>query len=388
MTTVTASPTQIDFGEITLGDVSASSTVTLTNTGTVQATFTGVELTGADTDDFIPAADPGTCDVSIAPGASCTINSIFIPGALGTRTATLTPIGNWSPAPSVSFTGTGGEGYYIVTAQGEVDAFGDAGFYGDLSQDHLNHPVVGLAPTGDDGGYWLATSNGGISTFGDATNYGSVEADHLNNPIVGIAATPDGGGYWLVASDGGIFTFGDAKYYGSTGNLKLNKPIVGMAVTPDGGGYWLVASDGGIFAFGDALYYGSTGGIKLNKPVVGMTETPDGAGYWLVASDGGIFSFGDAQFQGSTGAIKLNRPIVGMAATPDGGGYWLTASDGGLFAFGDAPFYGSDGGQGITDAVGMAIDGTSTFQAFLNIPAIRIGAATSPMNSGKPSYVQ
>ena len=41
----------------------------------------------------------------------------------------------------------------------------------------------------------------------------------LNHPIVGIAQTGDDGGYWLVASDGGIFNYGDAGFFGSAGGL-------------------------------------------------------------------------------------------------------------------------------------------------------------------------
>jgi hypothetical protein len=369
MTTVSVTPTQIDFGTITLGDSSTSRTMTVTNTGSITATFSAITLSGTGADDYIPAQDPGTCNTTIPPGASCTINPAFIPGATGARPATFDPAGNWPAGQAnVSFTGIGAEGYYIASAHGSIDPFGDAHFFGDGPMGNTG-PIVGITQTGDNGGYWLATSTGQIYSWGDAANCGGVTGA-LNQPIVGIA-TPDPGGCWLVARDGGIFTFGDASYYGSTGGIRLNQPIVGMASTPDGGGYWLVAADGGIFSFGDAQYHGSTGAIRLNQPIVGMSVTPDGGGYWLVASDGGIFSFGDAQYHGSTGAIRLNQPIVGMSVTPDGGGYWLVARDGGMFTFGDAPYLGSDGATGLRDVVGMAIDGTTTLQSFLNIPADR-----------------
>ncbi len=237
-----------------------------------------------------------------------------------------------------------------------VVAFGSAtGVPGAGSVTALPGPTVGMAPTPDGNGYWVVTATGQVTSEGDATNYGSLPGGPLNAPILGIAATADGGGYWLVAADGGVFSFGDAHFYGSTGAMTLNRPVVGMAAVPGGGGYWLVASDGGIFAFGDAPFYGSTGAMTLNRPVVGMTALPGGGGYWLVASDGGIFSFGNAQFNGSTGAITLNEPIVAMAATTDGGGYWLVAADGGVFAFGDAPFAGSGTGGSLTaPAVGIA----------------------------------
>ncbi|HEY1989518.1 MAG TPA: hypothetical protein VGG43_08645 [Acidimicrobiales bacterium] len=221
----------------------------------------------------------------------------------------------------------------------------------------LNQPLVGMATTPDGGGYWLVSGDGGIFSFGDAGFHGSVGGTALNTPIVGMASTHDGQGYWLVASDGGIFAFGDAAFDGSMGGTPLNQPIVGMAATRDGHGYWLVARDGGIFSFGDANFDGSVGGTPLNRPIVGMAPTADGQGYWLVASDGGIFSFGDAGFDGSMGGTPLNRPIVGMASTHDGQGYWLVASDGGIFSFGDAGFRGSAGGLPLAPVIGVASKG-------------------------------
>ena len=253
-------------------------------------------------------------NVTLPGSSSCTVDSYFNPGALGTRNSTL----NLSDTPgnsgaTVGLTGTGGIGYYQVDNAGTVAYAGDAGFFGDTSQVNLNKPIVGITPTGDDGGYWLVATDGGIFNYGDAQFHGSAGALPLNKPIVGMATTSDAGGYWMVASDGGIFDYGDAGFFGSRGGQPLNKPIVGMAATPDGLGYWLVASDGGIFTYGDAQFHGSAGSLPLNKPIVGMAVTPDGGGYWLVASDGGIFGYGDAPFYGSTGAIHLNQPIVAMA---------------------------------------------------------------------------
>jgi hypothetical protein len=270
-------------------------------------------------------------------------------------------------------------GYWMTGADGGVFTFGDATYMGSTGAQHLNKPIVGMAPTADGGGYYLVASDGGVFTFGDATFFGSTGAQHLNQPIVGMAVTPDGGGYYLVAADGGIFTFGDADFMGSSGAQHLNKPIVGMAATADGGGYWLVASDGGIFTFGDATFFGSTGAQHLNQPIVGMA-TPDDGGYWLVASDGGIFTFGDAPFMGSTGAQHLNKPIIGMAPTATGAGYWLFASDGGVFTFGDAAFAGSLGAQHLNAPI---VTGASVPFPLFDLSA----ASTHPHNALTKSSV-
>jgi hypothetical protein len=374
--TLTASPTSVNFGNITLGDESPTTAVTLTNNGASPITITGVTLSG-NSNDFDESDNCST----LAVGGSCVMQLDFTPGAVGPRTATVTPVTGTTAAPGVTLAGTGTEGYYEVTAQGAVATHGDATQLGSAAGLPLARPIVAIAATGSDAGYWLAASDGGVFTYGDAAYYGSTGAIRLNRPIVDIVATPDGAGYWLVASDGGVFTYGDATYHGSTGSIHLNAPIVGMAATPDGAGYWLVASDGGVFTFGDATYHGSTGSIHLNKPIVGMAATPDGRGYWLVAADGGIFAFGDAAYYGSTGAIHLNAPIVGMAATPDGAGYWLMASDGGIFTFGDAPFDQSSATAGAANFVSLVGDAPPTLQAVLDQPAAR-GRARARSDAG------
>ena len=380
---LTATPTSLSFGSVTLGDVTGPVTFMLTNNNANPDVIntTGTTVSGPGADDYFAFSDPENCpsaapqgNITLAPGGTCQFDTFFIPGALGSRSATVNVADSLDSGVTLALSGTGTIGYYQVSSNGTVAPFGDATSQGDLSNTPLNKPIVGMAATGDNGGYWLAASDGGIFPFGDASFFGSAGGLQLNKPVVGMAATPDNGGYWMVATDGGIFSYGDAQFYGSTGSMHLNQPIVGMAATPDGGGYWLVASDGGIFAYGDAQFYGSTGSIHLNKPIVGMVPTPDGGGYWLVASDGGIFAYGDAQFYGSTGSIHLAQPIVGMAAMPDGGGYWFTAADGGLFNYGTAPFQGSSAGTGIGTVVGMATDGAPTLQAALDFSGERAHA--------------
>ncbi len=369
---LSASSTQLDFREVTLGTYVGPLDVTLTNTSSSSDRVTGYEFAGDN--DFVFDNAQDQCAQTLAPGASCLLEFDFLPGSLGTRNLTLSVIDTANSGLTISMTGVGSIGYYQVDAQGAIGYAGDAAYYGDTRNLPLNHPVVGIAPTGDDGGYFLVASDGGVFAYGNANFFGSPAGHPLNKPVVGMVVNHNsngGSGYWMVASDGGIFAYGDAQFYGSTGGMQLNRPIVGMAMTRDGNGYWLVASDGGIFAYGDAQFYGSTGGMQLNRPIVGMAPTPDGGGYWLVASDGGIFSYGDARFYGSTGSVALNQRIVGMAVMPDGGGYWFSAADGGLFNYGTAPFYGSGVAFGFGQVVGMATDGVPTFQAATDQPAIR-----------------
>jgi len=196
--------------------ISSEATVLLHNIGPVADHVTGLKFRGADPDDFV--VESNTCQ-SVAPIGYCQLKVAFVPGAIGTRTATL-EVEDGSPTyPSVLLSGTGAEGYYAATSTGAVHGFGEAQLYGDASSEQLTKPVAAIQATPDGGGYWLVASDGGIFAFGDAHFHGSTGATHLNEPIVGMASTPDGGGYWLVASDGGIFAFGDAPYNGSAGTL-------------------------------------------------------------------------------------------------------------------------------------------------------------------------
>jgi len=199
------------------------------------------------------------------------------------------------------------------------------------------HNAVSGFATPSGRGWWLLYADGDVAAVGDAHNYGSAVQLPLNAPIVGGTVLRTGTGYWLVAADGGIFTYGRAQFYGSMGSAHLNQPVFSMAATRSGHGYWLVARDGGIFTFGDAHFFGSTGSLRLAQPIVGITRTLSGRGYRLVARDGGIFSFGDAKYYGSLPSRGIHvTDVVGIARTPTGNGYWIAQSDGAVDAFGNA----------------------------------------------------
>jgi hypothetical protein len=204
------------------------------------------------------------------------------------------------------------------------------------------HEIVNgfSTPTGD--GFWLVFADGSVQAYGDARHHGDASHLPLAGPLVGGGVTPSGHGYWLVAEDGGIFSYGDARFFGSMGGIALDQPVFSMTSTKDGRGYWLVAFDGGIFSFGNAAFFGSMGGIPLDQPINGISTSPSGRGYRMVARDGGIFSFGDVPFFGSLPGLGLVvSDVVGMAPTPTNRGYWIVRSGGQVYAFGDAQSFGN-----------------------------------------------
>jgi len=108
----------------------------------------------------------------------------------------------------------------------------------------------------DGHGYWEVGGDGGVFAFGDAAFYGSTGGQHLNAPIVAIAPTPDATatGRWPRRR---CLRLRRRELLRLATGLHPNASIVAIAATSDGRGYWVASSDGGVFAYGDANFYGS-----------------------------------------------------------------------------------------------------------------------------------
>jgi sugar lactone lactonase YvrE len=110
---VSLSPNPASFATAEpIGTASAPVPITVTNTAasggpslTVN-TASGITIGGADAGDF--SVGTNTCTAALAPAASCTINVIFTPTAVGTRNATLSVASTAFGVPQIALTGTGG----------------------------------------------------------------------------------------------------------------------------------------------------------------------------------------------------------------------------------------------------------------------------------------
>jgi hypothetical protein len=102
------SPSSLTFSSQSVDTTSAAQNVTLTNTGNLALSISGISFTGADPGDF---GETSTCGNSVAASASCTISVTFEPTAAGTRTASLTLTDNSGnvagSTQNVTLTGTG-----------------------------------------------------------------------------------------------------------------------------------------------------------------------------------------------------------------------------------------------------------------------------------------
>jgi myo-inositol-hexaphosphate 3-phosphohydrolase len=262
---------------------------------------------------------------------------------MAARTTTTAPQATTTTTAPVQVPAPNKSGYWMVSSEGRVYAFGEAKTFGDASVP-AGGKAIDLEPTPSGDGYWILDDIGNVYARGGATPMKLLDRSKLSpgEVITSLSATKSGKGYWIFTSRGRVIPFGDAVSYGDMTGTKLNGPVLDSIPTASGKGYYMVGSDGGIFAFGDAVFYGSMGNAKLNKPVQSLVPDADGKGYWLVAADGGIFAF-EAPFKGSMGDKKLNKPVTGMVRYGDG--YLMVGEDGGIFSFSNKPFTGSLGGN-------------------------------------------
>jgi hypothetical protein len=72
-----------------------------------------------------------------------------------------------------------------------------------------------ISSTPGGGGYFTVTRDGAVYAFGDAVFRGGANDGHLQKGrrVVGIAAAAKDG-YWLLADDGALFAYGSAQFYG------------------------------------------------------------------------------------------------------------------------------------------------------------------------------
>jgi hypothetical protein len=98
---LTASPSSLSFGNVTVGSASAASSVTVSNPGTIAAAAISVGVSGA-------FSQSNTCGSSIAAGGSCTVSVSFTPTAAGASSGTLSVASSAPGSPlTVGLSGTG-----------------------------------------------------------------------------------------------------------------------------------------------------------------------------------------------------------------------------------------------------------------------------------------
>ena len=161
------------------------------------------------------------------------------------------PVRRLEPAPT-------GLGYWLLASDGGIFTFG-VPFFGSAGARPPNAAVISMASTATGGGYMMVTARGEVIAFGDAKSQGDTKALQLAAPVISLALGASGRGYWLYAQDGGVFSFG-VPFHGSVPGLGLCSvpKTVALRATDTGGGYWIVTDRGKVYPFGDAKSYGDS----------------------------------------------------------------------------------------------------------------------------------
>lgn len=189
-------------------------------------------------------------------GSQATIQSwtnreiqVSLPSNTGAGTVTVATGGL---ATSIPFSGVA-TGYYTLSVNGRVTAHGNTKTYGDLHTEGVSgqSPAIQMVATTDGKGYWILTQNGHVYAFGDATNFGSVSQSIT---AVGMAVLPSGQGAYVLGQHGTVYPLGQAVSYG---NAPHGTDAVSMVPTSDGQGYWILGQHGTTYHFGDAPSLGS-----------------------------------------------------------------------------------------------------------------------------------
>jgi hypothetical protein len=236
-------------------------------------------------------------------------------------------------------------GYWAYNSLGNVYNEANTPWFGSPASANLPvDEVVALVPTSDGAGYWVVQANGDVSAFGDAT---PITNNAINisspcniggqfGPIEGAVADPDpqAGGFWAYTWCGDVYAEAGANpHLGSeTGKGLENRglEIVAFAATSDNG-YWLIDNEGNVYNFGkDAAQV--TGQICSGLCVVsGAAGDPQG-GFWAWDGFGNVYGEATAHSFGA----KPNTPMCAFAPTADGLGYWLIDCSNNVYHYGDA----------------------------------------------------
>ena len=226
---VSLNPTNLNFGNQTVGTSSAAQKVTLTNNGTAALTISSITLTGTNTSDF---TQTNTCPISpntLAINGTCTISVTFSPTASGARSASVSVSDNAAGSPqSITLNGTG------VTS---IVYFSDGFESGNFSKWTLpNSDSTGKAAvetsvvhsgtyaasfTNSSGQYtYLYTALPGGAQSQTFTNFYFQLSSLANGTILAIARNANGGNIWEIDYDQNTKGL-DVYFWNSTGNILI-----------------------------------------------------------------------------------------------------------------------------------------------------------------------
>ncbi len=228
-----------------------------------------------------------------------------------------------------------GAGYYVLRANGAVNAYGVTS-YGSLNPTSLSlgDSATGIALDPATGGYWIVTSNGVVqglrAPFRGDVHIAPGEWGQYPAAVAIVGATT-GAGYYVLRANGAVNAFGVTSYGSLAGKLHYGAtaPVVAVALAldPATGGYWIATSTGDVANF-NAPNYGSPltsrPASDAGVPVSGLAALANGTGYRVLFANGTIETFSAHQRAARTTSRTV--PVGGLAsgiATASTGAYYV-----------------------------------------------------------------
>jgi hypothetical protein len=208
--------TNLTFASQTVGTTSTPQTLTVTNSGSGTLNISNIAIGGTNASDF---AQTNTCSAPLAPSASCSINVTFTPGAIGSRSGTLTLTDNAAGSPqSITLTGTGATAAPGVNLSPTTVSFGNqnVGTTSSAQQVTLSNNGSSTLTISS-----IAVSGTNASDFAQTNTCGASLAPNANC-VISITFTPSATG-----SRSGAVTITD----NATGSPQ-SVPLSGTGVTP------------------------------------------------------------------------------------------------------------------------------------------------------------
>lgn len=242
------------------------------------------------------------------------------------------------------------DGYWTMSYEGKVHAFGHAVHYGDrYAKDGTTYIDMKRTPSGN--GYWLMNTKGNVFAFGDAVHYGHWTA--ASSGAVAIQPTHTGLGYWLLFRSGNLISFGDAPNYADL-TMATNRVVVDMTGMRDDYGLWILDDDGYTYERGAASDFGnpnSVGDFDRNHGQA-IAVNPPGDGYLVMGVAGWTSGWGSIDTHTPYGVNRIgamsagasldgSRTMVDVAVNGNNSGFWGLNNEGEIYTRGDANRWGS-----------------------------------------------
>ena len=110
-------------------------------------------------------------------------------------------------------------------------------------------------------GYYILSPQGGVYAYGGAPFYGSAAGAPYfeGETAAALVVNHFGTGYWILSKSGGVYAYGGAGYYGAPAGQSYfdGETAVGMISSADGAGYTILSASGGVYAYGDGTFNGA-----------------------------------------------------------------------------------------------------------------------------------